>query len=1049
MQLYNNPLLDKDFLLELDKGRNRTTYVRLTAFTFDEHPLEYIEGRAVQGSLNLDGKSAVRRTCSLSLVADKLDIHDFYWSVKSKFKLEIGIENTINKEYDGIIWFPFGIYVINSFSTSQSINNFTVSISGKDKMCMLNGEVGGHFNSSVDLGTIEYTDKNGKKIIEKYPIKNIIREMIHQYGNEPFHNIIINDLDDYGVILEEYRGDTPLYLFREVNSDEFRNMTLNEDFKVVLNDNEISLKDLDETFNYDKLNSFTIDDSYVPTAIQLNKNTDDFYYIAKIEYGQTPGYTLTDITYPGDLIAAIGDAITSILDKIVQMLGNFEYFYDIDGRFVFQKKQAYKSTNESIVDPDGEMYSENAAMTSAVVYSFDNSELVQSISNNPNIMNVKNDFAVWGMRRSVTGNELPVHMRYAIDKKPVSYTQFEVTPEEVELYNTIYEENMPTRPKEECKTFSANDWDWRELIYQMAKDYRQYNHLDGFEAKIAQANPDLYPTGKTGYEQYYIDMEGFWRQLYDPDFGPEYFESVYNENAELNRYVKTYTLIDKEKDTKYEDYYVIENDNLIKYIDSIPLNNKNYYIKNGEEYQLLIDTLNLEQYTLYDSNKILLTDGKDLTKIYIENSVGRKIPIRDDFHIFNIDGDNPKERTYIFNNNKEVDIEFRLSDKGTPINTVNDIRKYWQELYYKTEEMKEFKEVTNSLKVYVKRDRDFKDKILYIQDVDGDYVSFNNSQSVSDKLTYLIKNNDDFINVTNLLKPNRSELYYLEGEDYKLLKDNLSYKEGLYKENFEKPALKKNGEVKKDDYGKIIMEGNYINIDDLDANLKSLYLTEDNKYKKYLYFATYNFNGQLSEYYPLEKQKIQYYEQYFDYNSETFNEDGTRNKKSFWHKNVEENPEQLNFWIDFLDLDGELDHFSIPVIGNRSKPINDSTVKAIYFRDTPTVLFTDNINNVDKKSGYTYIQIQPGMQNLFNMSSQGKSAKNVIEEALYNYAYCADVISLTTIPIYYLQPNTRIFVRDDNNFINGEYIIDKISIPLAYNGLMSISANKAIERILY
>ena len=247
------------------------------------------------------------------------------------------------------------------------------------------------------------------------------------------------------------------------------------------------------------------------------------------------------------------------------------------------------------------------------------------------------------------------------------------------------------------------------------------------------------------------------------------------------------------------------------------------------------------------------------------------------------------------------------------------------------------------------------------------------------------------------------------------MKDNLSYKEGLYKENFDE----------------------YININDLDANLKSLYLTEDNKYKKYLWFATYNFNGQLSEYYPLEKQKIQYYEQYFDYNEE------------YWHKNVEENPEQLNFWIDFLDLDGELDHFSIPVIGNRSKPINDSSVKAIYFRDTPTVLFTDNINNVDKKSGYTYIQIQPGMQNLFNMSSQGKSAKNVIEEALYNYAYCADVISLTTIPIYYLQPNTRIFVRDDNNFINGEYIIDRISIPLAYNGLMSISANKAIERILY
>ena len=56
--------------------------------------------------------------------------------------------------------------------------------------------------------------------------------------------------------------------------------------------------------------------------------------------------------------------------------------------------------------------------------------------------------------------------------------------------------------------------DWRELIYQMAKDYRKYNHLNDFELRIIKANGDLYPTGRTGYEQYYIDMEGFWRLLY-------------------------------------------------------------------------------------------------------------------------------------------------------------------------------------------------------------------------------------------------------------------------------------------------------------------------------------------------------------------------------------------------------------------------------------------------------------------------------------------------------------------------------------------------------
>jgi hypothetical protein len=35
------------------------------------------------------------------------------------------------------------------------------------------------------------------------------------------------------------------------------------------------------------------------------------------------------------LIANSGDTVTSVLDKIKNMLGEFEYFYDIDGRFIF------------------------------------------------------------------------------------------------------------------------------------------------------------------------------------------------------------------------------------------------------------------------------------------------------------------------------------------------------------------------------------------------------------------------------------------------------------------------------------------------------------------------------------------------------------------------------------------------------------------------------------------------------------------------------------------------------------------------------------------
>jgi hypothetical protein len=63
-------LYDKEFLLKLDKQKNKTKYARITSLKFDETPIESIEGRVTGGSINLDGASALRRSCSLTMTAE-------------------------------------------------------------------------------------------------------------------------------------------------------------------------------------------------------------------------------------------------------------------------------------------------------------------------------------------------------------------------------------------------------------------------------------------------------------------------------------------------------------------------------------------------------------------------------------------------------------------------------------------------------------------------------------------------------------------------------------------------------------------------------------------------------------------------------------------------------------------------------------------------------------------------------------------------------------------------------------------------------------------
>jgi len=48
------------------------------------------------------------------------------------------------------------------------------------------------------------------------------------------------------------------------------------------------------------------------------------------------------------------------------------------------------------------------------------------------------------------------------------------------------------------------------------------------------------------------------------------------------------------------------------------------------------------------------------------------------------------------------------------------------------------------------------------------------------------------------------------------------------------------------------------------------------------------------------------------------------------------------FWLDFIDYRGDLLPYLPQLIGRRAKAIKDDKVKAIYYRETPEMLFVDN-----------------------------------------------------------------------------------------------------------
>ena len=509
-------------------------------------------------------------------------------------------------------------------------------------MVLLNGEVSGHFGQATVLDSIEELNEATQTYIKrKYELKNVIKDLVYTLGGEKLDNIFINDLDELGLKMLKYIGQSDLFIMQSVDQNTwlpnensynlFTNgldiLKANEEWTVgeVPNaDDFIQLPKDINSFGFSMFNNDIKNEKTILFKGIIKKDEDAQYFLLyRLKYGDIAGYEATPMVFNSDLIAQPGETITSALDKIVAMLGSsYEYFYDIYGRFIFQKKKTYLDTSWSPLSfyLDGDSFTLKQD-PQEFVFEFLDEQLINSININPGIDKVKNDFIVYGQ----TAKGYPIHLRYSIDKKPTRYISWD--------WSSYYSSNeeignntgrpdpnspiegtyvnwevgneglVPTSNQKIYKTktqtyFSMANWnfdrvnnvieqtsgqpllkvgrylkignsvhqiigienttlntrkriqlddpmgllqtgryqilyftlgnnqdkfsevqaehyvDWRELIYQMAKDFHAHGQDSDYIYQMRLRNPVLFQKGKSGYEQYYTDIMGFWPDVY-------------------------------------------------------------------------------------------------------------------------------------------------------------------------------------------------------------------------------------------------------------------------------------------------------------------------------------------------------------------------------------------------------------------------------------------------------------------------------------------------------------------------------------------------------
>ncbi len=358
----------------------------------------------------------------------------------------------------------------------------------KDKMCLLNGDLGGSIHSSVDFAYQDQLVDINAVSVEKNPVLvyNIIKQLVNHWGNESLSKIIISEVPLKIKQVVKWTGKNPIYVVKVDNND-YR------------------------LYTHEQL------------QLKRQENPDIIFYGGFVE-GEDMGYIYTDFTYPGkQLVCNAGDSVTSVLDKIISVMGNYEYFYDVQGNFVFQQKQNYlnmsntaywsksKTQNDNsdninisnIGDIPVDAYQADTYRLSRSAYDFTDNDFTVSFNNSLNFNNIKNDFVVWGTYTSISQQKYPCRFHLAIDKKP------SLNSHKIILFtddDNITRAVAATGDEGQDKIINRRATDWRQQIYYQMLEDERYG---------TGQNTELNNT----YFQYYAELKQQFPKLYDLNSG--------------------------------------------------------------------------------------------------------------------------------------------------------------------------------------------------------------------------------------------------------------------------------------------------------------------------------------------------------------------------------------------------------------------------------------------------------------------------------------------------------------------------------------------------
>lgn len=1062
-------LNDQVFLKKIDELKVKEYFSKIILIDQNENEIGEQTDSIISGNINIDGNSTIRRTCNLSVAINEQlgDIEDAksIFSIGTKLKIEVGIKNTTSfyPNFD-IVWFPVGVYVICDASASYSNSGYTMDLQLKDKMCLLNGECGGTLPASVTFDKEEsYNSSTDTIVTERPTIYQLINEIVNHWGGEQLGNIIVNDVDEkIKRVVSIIKQDT---LYKCItDKDKYPTYYNSEQMMSYLAERHL----IDTTIETDTTTIRKIlgQDAFCKAIVtnmksyysgqalkkslttELNnylKDIDDFF---KVEVTENPAFLRVDnISTELDF-----EYLLAYYCLCEQTIVNKNITFKIDNNKLSNEKKFTEALNQLLdtifkkyivyLFPFPGVFSSTVLVVESFMKLLQN-DLIPSVIQNNNSRRFLANYA-WdkGGLQTTLEKYLNVNVKGSPLQVNEAILQNNVKTLRNNLFKRIYDtydilKDSVTAGKDVTNLFKPKkhtlllDTEIANIINEVldtkTKKIKKIMQNNIVNSVCSFDNLQLTTEQLDKWNNVAIENYQNWttnsiildtkKLEVKQDVGYEYVDFVYDQDLIIDAGGTVCDALDKIKNYlgNYEYFYDEEGhfvfQEIKNYINTSlssiaeEADNYNELLSNPQGYKYEFNNSNIvasytkaPQYNLI-KNDFLIWGIKD------GSSSDSKIPIRyhlaiDEKPTFNMSF--LKNRAifvdtedYISNPNHELNIRVpKRNSQGNYYNTVEDQTEMYnnnvdKDMIYKIKTFKGWSNLTNQQK-----------------NIHGNYFSYIPEKNVTFTETY--------------------PLYFIWDKD---IKKWLHYSTGkfYYFTTDKNPKLDKN----------------YCILSNDEADL-------DWRTQIYLFGLFDETSSGFDNYYYTEL--VNEWSKIYEFKEISNNDDFNTMIISI-KEGVKESPTTLSYFIDLISSTSKLNQFSVQNIGRRTKVINEDDINCIFEPDIKDIYYIrsddPDIEKIIEKCGEAPYYIISGdiFDTYFSTGGTFNSAYNQARNLLLQSTKYNTSITMTTLPIYYLDVNSKIFISEEQAHINDQYMISNISYSLDGNATMTISATQLIDSL--